>query len=100
MADNHMHRADRTDHDLVDKRFGALLRELAVEMLDEHEVDAEPSDLSLLDAKRGQPERLAAGQEDVARMRLEGQHRAWRAACAGETGGLGDQRCVSLVQPV
>ena len=30
-----------------------------IEMLDEQQIDAEPGDLALLDAERGQPERLA-----------------------------------------
>ena len=72
----------------------------AVEMLDEQEIDAEPRDLALLDAKRRQTERLAPRHEDAARVRLEGQHRHRRAARLGERAGLADQRRMALVQPV
>jgi hypothetical protein len=77
-----MNRADRADHHLIDERFGALPREFGIEMLDEQEIDAEKRDLALLDAKRRQAKRLAAGNEDVARVRLEGQYRARRAAAS------------------
>src|SRR5260370_36693381 len=72
MADDDMAEADRAEHHLLDKGFGALLREIEVEMLDEQQVDAEPLDLALLDPERGQPERFAFRHADAARMRLEG----------------------------
>src|SRR5207302_4348484 len=71
MTDDDMAEADRAEHHLLDKGFGALLREIEVEMLDEQQVDAEPLDLALLDPKRGQPIRLAFRHEDAARVRLE-----------------------------
>src|SRR5580658_3315216 len=69
-------------------------------MLDEQEIDAEPGDLALLDAEWRQAEWLAARHEDVARMRLEGQHRGGGAARRGERAGAADQRRVALVQPI
>src|SRR5579864_7490220 len=80
MADDDLGDADGLDHHFLDERFGAFRGEGAIEMLDKEEIDAEPGDLALLDAKRRQAERLAAGHEDIAGMRLEGQHRYRRAA--------------------
>ena len=69
-------------------------------MLDEQQIDPEPRDLALLDAERGQPERLAPGHEDAARVRLEGQHRRRHAGRAGTVARLADQRRMAPVQPV
>ena len=69
-------------------------------MLDEQQVDPEPCDLALLDAERGQAERLASGHEDAARMRLEGQDRGGHAVGASAIAGLADQRGMALMQPV
>ena len=74
MPDDDVARADRADQHLGDERFGALAREIEVEMLDEQQIDPEPRDLALLDAERRQPERLGLRHEHAARMRLEGQY--------------------------
>ena len=100
VADDDMGDADRPDHHLVDERFGAFRGKAAVEMLDEEKIRAEPRDLALLDAERGEPERLPAGHEDIARMRLEGQHAGRRAARFGETPGVADQRRMAFVQAI
>src|SRR5207237_4834507 len=100
MADDDMGQPNRAEHDLLDKGFGALLRETRVEMLDEQQLDPEPRDLALLDPERGQPIGLAAGHEDAARMRLEGQHAGRLAGGMGALAGRPDQRRVPQMQPV
>src|SRR5690242_14619977 len=73
VADDDVAEADRADQHVVDKRFGTFAGKLAIEMLDEQELDAKPGELALLDAERRQAERLGVRHKDVARMRLEGQ---------------------------
>jgi hypothetical protein len=92
--------ADRPDDDFGDEILGALGGEAEIEMLDKQQLDAEPRQFVLFSAERGQPERLAAGIEDAARMRLEGQDGGGRAGGAGAVAGLADQRGMALMQPV
>ena len=99
-ADDDMSGADRTHDDVGNKILGALGGKAEIEMLDKKEIDAEPRQFALLDAKGRQPERLGRRKKDAARMRLEGQHRGRPALPAAELARLRDQRRMTLVQPV
>src|SRR5438552_3333213 len=62
-ADIDMRGADRANDDFGDEVLGALRGKAEIEMLHEQEVDAEPRQLTLLDAVRRQPERLGRREE-------------------------------------
>jgi hypothetical protein len=100
MSDNDVRHADGTDQHILNKRFGAFARKGRVEMLDKQQIDIEPGHFALLDPERRQAERLAILHEDVAWMRLEGQHRNGRTKRARLFAHFADQRGMPLVQPV
>ena len=99
-ADDDVRSADRADDDLGDEILGALCGKGEVEMLHEQQIDAEPRQLALLDAKRGQPERLRRRHEDAARMRLEGQHPSGRLPRPRQVAGPADQQRMAAMHPV
>ncbi len=99
-ADDDVGSADRADDDLRQEIFGALGGETGVEMLDEQQIDAEPSQFALLDAKRGQPKRLGRRDENAARMRLEGQHPDRPVLRPRQIAGAADQQRMAAVQTV
>ena len=69
-------------------------------MLDEQELNAEPSHFTLLDAKRRQPERLGSGKKDATRMRLKGQHRGGPALSLRAIANLAEQHGVPTMQAI
>ena len=101
MADDDMRRADRADHDFVDKRFGALLGEgrgrNAGRTADRRRAGRVSRSLTRNGVSRNGS---VAGQEHVARVRLEGQHAGRRVRCAREFAQVADQRRMAAVQPV
>ena len=100
VADYDMADTDRADQQVVDEQLGRPSGEGRVEMLHEQKVDAEPRDLALLDAERGQPERLGFRHEHGARVRLERQHRRRQPLRPGAPARLADQRRMAEMQPV
>src|SRR5581483_11518441 len=100
VPDHEVADADAVDEQVVDKRFGAFVGELAVKFLHIERVDAEGGDLALLDPERGQAERLAARHEDRPRVRLEGQDRGRDAGVPRQVLRVADHRLMTLVEPV
>ncbi len=99
-ADHDVRGADRANDDFGDEILGAFDRKGEIEMLNKQQIDAEPRQLALLDAERGQPKRFGCRDEHTARVRFEGQHPGWPARRSREIAHLADQHGVTAVQAV
>ena len=80
---------------------GRLTRcEGAVEAGDVEKLDTECGEVAGLEAKGSEPEGLVRGAEDLARVRLEGEHRQRHAKGTGQAPALFDDRAVAQMDTV
>ncbi len=83
-----------------DEFVRAHRRQRGVKTDNDDAVESEPgADFGFVPGRR-QPERDRPGGEKVRRMRLEGQHRAWRRALAGKGNRTLDDRLMAKMQAI
>ena len=83
-----------------DEFVRAHRRQRGVKSDNDDAVESEPgADFGFVPGRR-QPERDRPGGEEVRRMRLEGQHRAWRRALAGKGNRTLDDRLMAKMQAI
>ena len=100
VADHHMGRLQPLAQHLDHEGFGALAGQLGVEMQYEQVVDADRLEMADPDAERRQAEGRLARREELARMRLEGEHRQAGAELAGAARRGADHRLMAAMHAV
>ena len=100
VAHHHVARADARGHHVGDEGGRLARGEGAVETRDVEDLDAERGEVAGLEAEGREPEGFARGGQDLARVRLEGEHGKRRAEGPCDARAFLDHRAVAEMDPV
>ncbi len=99
-ADHDVADAEPAREHVVDEALGRFGHQMPIERQDVQVIDPEPGQEARLDPQRGQSRRRLLRRQDLARMRLEGDHAERRAEVAGPRPRGLDQGAVAAVHAV
>ena len=100
VADHDLAHAEPAREHVVDELGGRLLPEMLGEGEREQMLDAELGEQPRLDPEGREPGRRLLRRQDLARMRLEGDHTERRAEGSGLLARAGDQRAMAPMHAV